>query len=169
MWHGFGQSAKTWETTPDGREGFQTIFLRRNFSVYLVDQPRRGRASRSTKPATLPVAPDEQLWFGIFRLGAWPDFYQGVQFPRDRASLEQFFRQMVPNIGPIELEVNAAAVSALVDRTGPAILITHSHSGGMGWLPSSGCDVRSWDLGRLLFAQWKHAGDRRADPPRAQG
>ena len=26
FWHGFGQSAKTWETTPDGREGFQNIF-----------------------------------------------------------------------------------------------------------------------------------------------
>jgi hypothetical protein len=133
LWHGFGQSAKTWETTPDGREGFQTLFLRRNFSVYLVDQPRRGRASRSTMPAAVPAAPDEQLWFGIFRLGAWPDFYPGIQFSRDQASLEQFFRQMVPNIGPIDLEVNAAAVSALVDRTGPAILVTHSHSGGMGW------------------------------------
>lgn len=29
FWHGHGQSAKTWETTPDGREGFQNIFLRR--------------------------------------------------------------------------------------------------------------------------------------------
>lgn len=133
MWHGFGQSAKTWETTPDGREGFQTIFLRRNFSVYLVDQPRRGRASRSTKAANVPAAPDEQLWFGIFRMGVWPDFYPGVQFPRDEASLDQFFRQMVPNLGPIDLEVNATAVSALVDRIGPAILVTHSHSGGMGW------------------------------------
>lgn len=133
MWHGFGQSAKTWETTPDGREGFQNIFLRRNFSVYLVDQPRRGRASRSTKPASLAAAPDEQLWFGIFRMGAWPDFYPGVQFPRDEASLDQFFRHMVPNVGPIDLEVNASAVSALVDRIGPAILVTHSHSGGMGW------------------------------------
>jgi len=133
MWHGFGQSAKTWETTSDGREGFQNIFLRRNFSVYLVDQPRRGRASRSTKPASLPAAPDEQLWFGIFRMGAWPDFYPGVQFPRDEASLDQFFRHMVPNVGPIDLEVNASAVSALVDRIGPAILVTHSHSGGMGW------------------------------------
>lgn len=133
MWHGFGQSAKTWETTPDGREGFQTIFLRRNFSVYLVDQPRRGRASRSTKATSVAAAPDEQLWFGIFRMGAWPDFYPGVQFPRDEASLDQFFRHMVPNVGPIDLEVNASAISALVDRTGPAILVTHSHSGGMGW------------------------------------
>ena len=39
MWHGFGQFSKTWETTPDGREGFQTIFLRRNFSTYVIDQP----------------------------------------------------------------------------------------------------------------------------------
>ena len=34
--HGVGQFSKTWETTPDGREGFQNIFLRRRFSVYLV-------------------------------------------------------------------------------------------------------------------------------------
>jgi hypothetical protein len=47
FWHGHGQSAKTWETTPDGREGFQNIFLRRRFPVYLIDQPRRGRAARS--------------------------------------------------------------------------------------------------------------------------
>jgi hypothetical protein len=29
MWHGGGQMAKTWETTPDGRDGFQNIFIRR--------------------------------------------------------------------------------------------------------------------------------------------
>lgn len=39
--HGVGQFSKTWETTPDGREGFQNIFLRKGFSTYLVDQPRR--------------------------------------------------------------------------------------------------------------------------------
>ena len=53
FWHGHGQSAKTWETTPDGREGFQTIFLRRGYPVYLVDQPRRGRAARSTQSVTV--------------------------------------------------------------------------------------------------------------------
>ena len=42
--HGAGQSKKTWESTPDGREGFQNIFLRRDFAVYLLDQPRRGAA-----------------------------------------------------------------------------------------------------------------------------
>jgi hypothetical protein len=35
---------------------------------------------------------------------------------------------------PIDIKVNANAVSALLDKIGPAILVTHSHSGGMGWL-----------------------------------
>lgn len=133
LWHGHGQSAKTWETTPDGREGFQNIFLRRKFSVYLIDQPRRGRAARGTQAATISATPDEQLWFGIFRLGVWPKLYPGVQFASDQASLDQFFRQMVPNTGPFDLEVNASAVAVLVEKIGPSILVTHSHSGGMGW------------------------------------
>lgn len=133
FWHGFGQSAKTWETTPDGREGYQNIFLRRRFPVYLLDQPRRGRAARSTMPAAIAAAPDEQLWFGIFRLGIGREFFPGIQFSKDPAALDQFFRQMVPNTGPFDLEVSTDAVSALFDTIGPGILVTHSHSGGQGW------------------------------------
>ena len=51
--HGGGQSAKSFETTPDGREGFQNIFLKKGYSVYLVDQPRRGRAGRSSVAITI--------------------------------------------------------------------------------------------------------------------
>jgi hypothetical protein len=32
MWHGGGQFSKTWESTPDGRDGYQQIFTRRRFS-----------------------------------------------------------------------------------------------------------------------------------------
>jgi hypothetical protein len=133
FWHGHGQSDKTWETTPDGREGFQNIFLRLRFPVYLIDQPRRGRAARGTQPINIPATPDEQLWFGIFRLGAWPEFYPGVQFSRDPESLDQFFRQMAPNTGPYDVQVNTEAVSALFNKIGPGILVTHSQSGGLGW------------------------------------
>jgi hypothetical protein len=133
FWHGHGQSAKTWETTPDGREGFQTMFLRRQYPVYLLDQPRRGRAARSTQPGTIPATPDDQLWFGIFRLGVWPDLYPGVQFSRDPGALDQFFRQMVANTGPYDVEVNTKAVAALFDKIGPAVLVTHSQSGTLGW------------------------------------
>ena len=133
FWHGHGQSAKTWETTPDGREGFQNVFLRKKYAVYLLDQPRRGRAARSTEATTLSATPDEQLWFGIFRLGAWPEFYKDVQFSTEPEALNQFFRQMVPNTGPYSAEANIAAVSELFKKIGPGILITHSQSGGPGW------------------------------------
>ena len=134
MWHGFGQTSRSWETTPDGREGYQNIFLRRGFATYLIDQPRRGAAGRSTVAAAVNAAPDEQRWFNMFRVGAWPDYFPGVQFSRSPEALEQYFRAMTPDTGPIDMNVNNMAVSALFDKIGPAILVTHSHSGGMGWL-----------------------------------
>jgi hypothetical protein len=133
LWHGIGQFSKTWETTPDGREGFQTIFLRRGFPVYVIDQPRRGRAGRGTLPTTITPTPDEQDWFGTFRLGIWPDFFPGVQFSREPEALNQYFRQITPDTGPLDPALNSDAVTALFKKIGPAILVTHSHAGGMGW------------------------------------
>jgi hypothetical protein len=134
LWHGIGQFSKTWETTPDGREGFQNIFLRRGFGVYLLDQPRRGNAGRSTVEASIAPIPDEQTWFGTFRVGVWPEYFPGVQFSKNPEALNQYFRSMTPNIGPIDIAVNVDAVSALINKIGPAILVTHSHAGGQGWL-----------------------------------
>ena len=134
LWHGFGQFSKTWETTPDGREGYQNIFLRRGFGVYVIDQPRRGDAGRSMVEATLKPTPDEQTWFGAFRIGVWPNYFPGVQFSRDPQALDQYFRQMTPNIGAFDLEVVTDAGAQLLNRTGPAILVTHSQAGGPGWV-----------------------------------
>ncbi|HBS52765.1 MAG TPA: alpha/beta hydrolase [Flavobacterium sp.] len=133
MWHGIGQFSKTFETTPDGREGYQNIFLRNNYSVYLIDQPRRGNAGRSTVTATINPIPDEQQWFDVFRVGVWPNYFDGVQFARDTETLNQYFRSMTPSIGAIDIEVNTDAVSSLFTKIGEGILVTHSHSGGMGW------------------------------------
>lgn len=99
-----------------------------------MDQPRRGNAGRSTVEGTVSPMPDEQGWFGTFRLGIWPDYFPGVQFSKDPETLNQYFRSMTPNIGPIDIGVNVDAVSSLFSKIGPAILVTHSHSGGMGWL-----------------------------------
>jgi hypothetical protein len=134
LWHGFGQFSKTWESTPDGREGFQNIFLRRGFGVYVIDQPRRGNAGRSTLPMTITPTPDEQTWFNIFRVGIWPNYFPGVQFSRDPEALNQYFRQMTPNTGPFDVEVFSGTVSALFNRIGPGILVTHSQGGGPGWV-----------------------------------
>lgn len=134
MLHGAFQSARSWETTPDGREGFQTIFLRRSFPVYLVDQPRRGRAGNSTVATTIEPTPYDQLFFDQFRLGKWPNYFQNVQFDRDPAALDQFLRSVTPNTGPYDANVISDAMSALFDRIGSGILFTHSQAGGPGWL-----------------------------------
>ncbi|MGL6245861.1 alpha/beta hydrolase [Pseudomonas sp.] len=134
MLHGAGQSAKSWETTADGREGFQNLFLRRGFATYLIDQPRRGDAGRSLVGTTIKPVPDEQLWFNQFRIGVWPNHFEGSQFPLGQEAQEQFFRSMAPNTGPYDIEVISNGVSALLEKTGPAILFTHSQGGGPGWL-----------------------------------
>lgn len=134
MWHGAGQFSKTWETTADGREGFQNIFLRRGFGVYLVDQPRRGNAGRSMTEATIKPTPDEQLWFNQFRIGLWPHYFPGVQVAQDEQTRDQFFRAMTPNTGSFDMDVVSDGVSAIFDKTGPGILFTHSQGGGPGWL-----------------------------------
>jgi pimeloyl-ACP methyl ester carboxylesterase len=133
MLHGAGQFSRTWESTPDGREGFQNIFLRRGFSTYLVDQPRRGSAGRTTVEGTVTPKPDEQMWFNQFRVGVWPEYFKGVQFSHDKEALNQYFRQMTPNTGPFDINVISDAMSAVVDKSGPAILFTHSQGGGPGW------------------------------------
>jgi len=134
MLHGAFQSARSWETTPDGREGFQTLFLRRGFPVYLVDQPRRGRAGNSTVAATIEPTPNDQLFFDQFRLGKWPNYFDNVQFDRKPETLEQFLRSVTPNTGAYDAGVISDALAALFARTGPAILFTHSQGGGPGWL-----------------------------------
>ncbi|MBY3217669.1 alpha/beta fold hydrolase [Rhizobium laguerreae] len=134
MLHGAYQSARSWETTPDGRDGFQNIFLRRHFPVYLVDQPRRGRAGNSTVAATIEPTPYDQLFFDQFRLGKWPNYFDNVQFDRKPDTLDQFFRSVTPNTGPYDVGVISDAMSALFARIGPAILFTHSQGGGPGWL-----------------------------------
>jgi pimeloyl-ACP methyl ester carboxylesterase len=131
--HGAGQSARCWETTPDGREGFNNIFLRRRYATYLVDQPRRGQAGQTTVSTATDVTTFDQNWFTQFRIGLAPSYYPGVQFPRDDDSLNQFFRQMTPNTGPYDDEVISDAMAAVFERSGRGILVTHSQGGVPGW------------------------------------
>ncbi len=142
--HGNMQFSRTWQTTPDGREGFQNIFLRRGFPVYLLDMPRRGNAGRSTLPATLTPTADEQAWFETFRVGLWPDFHPGVQFPRSPEALDQYFRQITPDTGPFDVQVSSTAVATLLAKIGGGILVTHSQGGGVGWFTAlKNPDVRA--------------------------
>jgi hypothetical protein len=138
MWHGGGQFTKTWETTPDGRDGFQNIFLRSGYATYLLDQPHRGRAGRATVNGTVAAVPGpgptgEQGIFIRFRVGIWPDYFPNAQFPRGEAALNQWWRQQTPDTAPASDAVVTAAVAAAFDEIGPAVLLTHSAGGVYGW------------------------------------
>lgn len=155
--HGAGQSSKTWETTPDGREGFQNIFLRKQFSIYLVDQPRRGKAGRSTIASAIEPIADEQMWYEIFRIGKWPNYFENVQFPKDKTSLEQFFRQVTPNTGAFDVDVVTNSMVELFNKIGSGILVTHSQGGLPGWFTgvrnSQVKAIVSYEPGSYLFPE----------------
>ncbi len=131
--HGYGQSRRSWQTTADGREGFSDIFLRKGYGVYLVDQPGRGDAGQTSKPAQITATPDDQTWFTQFRIGLYPNYNEGVQFPKDSLSLDKFFRMMTPNTGNVDEATIVNAMSAVFDQSGDGILFTHSAGGAPGW------------------------------------
>lgn len=131
--HGYGQSRRSWQTTADGREGFANLFLRNGYSVYLVDQPGRGEAGQTTKPGQISGTPDDQTWFTQFRIGLYPKFNEGVQFPKDSISMDQFFRMMTPNTGNVDEATIVNAMSSVMDKSGNGILFTHSAGGSPGW------------------------------------
>src|SRR5438034_8647969 len=50
MVHGSNHTGMTYETTPDGREGWATWFVRQGHPVYVVDQSGRGRSGFNPTP-----------------------------------------------------------------------------------------------------------------------
>src|SRR5438552_1119474 len=94
--HGSGHTGATYETTPDGREGWATYFARKNYPVYVVDHAGRGRSSFDPTPinrarteshagllAGVPLTTRERALVN-FRLGtAYPTPHSGTQFPID--------------------------------------------------------------------------------------
>ena len=143
MIHGGGQSGTNFTGTPDGREGWAQYFLRQGYAVYVVDQPGRGRAAYladlygGVTPPSLDnvqrrfVAPERyKLWPQARLHTQWP----GTGAPGD-AVFDQFYASQLPSIQDFTLQqvLNRDAIVALLDRIGPAIVLTHSQSGAFGW------------------------------------
>ncbi len=129
--HGYGGSGVCWEMTPDGRDGFSTLMLRKRYATYVMDLPGRGRAGRTTAENIVKPMADEMFWFDIWRIGLWPDFNEGVQFPRNPEYITQFFRELTPDLSNHNLDI--PAINALADKIGGGILVTHSAAGYPGW------------------------------------
>lgn len=148
--HGYGQSRMGWMTTPDGRDGWSTIFLQKGHSAFLVDQPRRGEAGSTVSMTTdgfldawaedsKDYKPGDQAWYTHFRIGrVAPELYEGSQFPEGDEAQDQFFRQMTPNTGTLDMAVAAEAMNEVLadvyEKTGKkSIFVTHSQGGAIGW------------------------------------
>jgi pimeloyl-ACP methyl ester carboxylesterase len=146
MVHGSGHTGATYETTPDGREGWATYFARKGFPVYVVDHSGRGRsgfnptvinrARAEANAALLPdiqIAPRERAWY-FFRIGtSYPTPFPGSQFPVE--AFDQYTAQLVPNAEATLPGTGAntvQALGALLDRIGPAVVMVHSQSGAYG-------------------------------------
>lgn len=130
--HGYGGSGVCWEMTPDGRDGFSTLMLRRGWSSYVMDLPGRGRAGRTSATTEVKPLADEMFWFDIWRMGIYPKWNDGVQFPKDSTSVSQFFRELTPDLSDHRQDV--PAINALVDKIGLSVLVTHSAGGFPGWM-----------------------------------
>jgi pimeloyl-ACP methyl ester carboxylesterase len=142
MVHGFGQSGANFTGTPDGREGWAQYFLRQGYAVYVIDQPGRGRAAYQSDvypPLTPPDIQNVQRRFvAPERYNLWPQARLHTQWPGKGepgdATFDQFYASQLPSIPIAEATLlNRDAIVALLDQIGPAIVMTHSQSGGFGW------------------------------------
>ncbi len=143
MVHGGGQSGTNFTGTPDGREGWAQYFLRRGYAVYVVDQVGRGRAAYRPEVYAKASAQGMGFLFPRFiapeKFNLWPQAKLHTQWPGkpeqgDRIT-DEFIAAQMPSISdfPQQQKINRAALVALLDRIGPAIIMTHSQSGAFGW------------------------------------
>lgn len=153
--HGYGGSGVCWEMTPDGRDGFATLMLRRSWSSYVMDLPGRGRAGRTSATTEVKPLADEMFWFDIWRMGIYPKWNENVQFPKDSASVSQFFRELTPDLSDHRQDV--PAINALADKIGASVLVTHSAGGLPGWMAAMQNKnvkaVASYEPGGFVFPE----------------
>lgn len=141
LWHGGGLTGVSWETTPDGREGWQHFFLRRGWHTVVSDAVERGRAGWTRIPeqtgGTALTLTLDNPW-ERFRVGDGPGSFArgtvlaGNQFPHDRASYLNFVRQIVPRFTTTD-EMTLEAYIALLERVGASVIVAHSQAGLFAW------------------------------------
>jgi len=148
LFHGNWQTSTNWMGTPDGRPGWADYFLAQGYIVYMVDQPARGKSPwhpSANGPLGAPNLADTEHRFTATEVGGtWPQARKHTQWPGDGPRKGQrgdpifdaFFASQVESLtSAVETQtLIQAAGSALLDKIGPAIVLTHSQSGSFGWL-----------------------------------
>ena len=166
MWHGGGLTGVTYETTPDGREGWMNMFVRKGWDVYNSDAVERGRSGFAppdvwnSEPNFLTKANP----FERFRIGEGPGSWNadpakmkvipGNQFPVE--GYDNFTKQIVPRWTNTDAAI-IAAYTALVDRICPCVLLFHSQAGGFGFTVAQS---RSDKIKAIVAIEPAVAGDK---------
>jgi len=145
--HGAAQTATNWMGTPDGRKGWAEFFVEQGYVVYMIDQPMRGRSAwhPADGPTRMFTAAGEEFQFtAIETAGTWPQAKKHTQWPGDGPGkgrkgdpvFDAFYASQVETVASNEETQarNQKAGAALLDKIGPAVLLTHSQSGPFGWL-----------------------------------
>src|SRR5262245_19692090 len=143
MVHGCCLSSKTWETTPDGRMGWNEYFVRRGRPVYLADQSSRARSGfdpstiNAVRGGTVPpnqlpnvLSASHQTAWTVFRFG--PSFntpFPDGQFPIE--AVDELYKQMIPDLNSTLPSANPTwkNMADLAVRLRGAVLMGHSESG----------------------------------------
>lgn len=166
LWHGGGLTGVTYETTPDGREGWLNYFVKRGWAVYNSDAVERGRSGWAMFPDILrgePVFLTKKDPYERFRIGGGAGSYDedrsrrkvlpGNQFPVE--AYEQFVRQNVPRWTTTDPAI-IAAYTALVDKVCPCVVLVHSQSGLFG---ASVAEARPDKVKALIMVEPANGGD----------
>ena len=146
MIHGAAQTGSNFTGTPDGRKGWAEFFVERGYVVYIVDQPARGRSPYNDAlgpNVRFPSSQIEQRFTAHEKFNLWPQAKLHTQWPGDGPGkgqrgdpiFDQFYASQVQYLGsnPMTQQLIRDAASALLDKIGPAIIMTHSQSGAFGW------------------------------------
>ena len=145
--HGGGGQGLDWLGTPDGRPGWATYLVQEGYAVYVVDRPGHGRAAYHPdvlgpmgSPFTYELSRFLFMPPGDEGTAPNPDAHLHTQWPGTGnvgdPSLDAFVASSGPMIQDFAFahDLEGTRGAELLDRIGPAILLTNSAGGPAGWM-----------------------------------
>lgn len=140
---GAAQTGTNFLDTPDGRPGWASYFIEKGHTVYLSDQPARGRSFWFPGEGNIgyigPPSSVSDIFTDLANNGnQWPQAKLHTQWPGTGrigdSTFDAFYRSQMQFQTDrfISEEENAQAYSALVDLVGECYIIGHSQAGAYG-------------------------------------
>lgn len=171
MWH--SSSAHVWQNRWDGGEGYQSMWLKRGYPVYLWDGPWVGRANWGCEGHDYrPFLGQDQRNFVAWRFGATAgEWYDNVQFPTDdTAAWDQAMSARYMEFDtPENPALQAAAAAKAIDEIGPVVALTSSAGGLRAMLAATQTDnlkaIVAYETPSFVFPEGQNPRDDRPGIP----